>query len=271
MALGVVAGAGDLPRLIAEGQAAAGAPYLVCAFEGAAPDWMAAHPHVVAPIEKPGRLFAALRGAGVDRVVFAGGMARPQLRPLAFDMTALRLAPRIMALLRQGDDALLRGLAAVFEDEGFRLVGAHELLGHLVAPEGALSRRAPDAEDLADIARAAELTQALGALDVGQGAVVADGLCLGLETVQGTDALIDFAGRTPRRLRRRPGVLFKAPKPGQDWRVDLPAVGVETLRHAAAAGLAGVAVQAGGVLVLGLDACRDEADRLGVFLFGWRA
>jgi DUF1009 family protein len=270
VALGVVAGAGDLPRLIAEGQAAAGAPYLVCAFEGAAPDWIAAHPHVVAPIEKPGRVFAALRAAGVDRVAFAGGMARPHLRPFAFDLTAVRLAPRIMALLKQGDDALLRGLAEIFEAEGFRLVGAHELLTHLVAPEGSLSARAPDEDDRADIARAAELARALGALDVGQGAVVAGGLCLGLETVQGTDALLDFVGRTPPRLRRRPGVLYKAPKPGQDWRVDLPAVGPETLRRAAAAGLGGVAVQAGGVLILGLQDTRAEADRLGLFLVGWR-
>lgn len=268
-ALGVIAGRGDLPRLIAEAQAQAGRPCLVVAFEGAAPDWIGAHRHLVAPLEKPGRVFAALRDAGVDRVAFAGGMARPTLRPLAFDLTAARLAPRLVPLLKQGDDALLRGLAGIFESEGFALVGAHELLAHLLAPAGDMAARAADADDRRDIARAAELVAALGALDVGQGAVVAGGLCLGLETLQGTDAMLGFAAATPAALRRRPGVLYKAPKPGQDRRMDLPAVGVETLRRAAEAGLAGVAVAAGGVLLLDPAAMRAEADRLGLFLHGW--
>ena len=267
--VGVIAGAGDLPRLIAEDRRARGLRYLVCAFQGAAPPWIGDHPHAVVRHEKPGALFAALRGAGVDTVAFAGAMARPQLHPLAFDLTALRLAPRILPMLRQGDDALLRGLAGVLEAEGFRLVGAHELLSGLLAPPGDCAARRADAEDRADIARAAALVAGLGALDVGQAAVVAGGVCLGLESIQGTDALLAFAGATPQRLRPRPGVLYKAPKPGQDWRVDLPAIGPQTLRAASAAGLAGVAVRAGGVLVLGLEATRAEADRLGLFLHGW--
>lgn len=268
--VGVIAGAGDLPRLIAEDRRARGLTYLVCAFAGDAPPWLGDHPHAVVRPEKPGALLAALRRAGVETVVFAGAMARPKLRPTAFDLTAVRLAPRILPLLRQGDDALLRGLAGVLEAEGFRLVGAHDLLAGLLAPPGDFAARRADAEDRADIARAAELVARLGALDVGQAAVVAGGVCLGLESIQGTDALLAFAGATPARLRPRPGVLYKAPKPGQDWRADLPAIGPQTLRAAAAAGLAGVAARAGGVLVLGLEATRAEADRLGLFLHGWR-
>ena len=267
--VGVIAGAGDLPRLIAEDRRARGLRYLICAFEGDAPPWLGDHPHAVVRAEKPGALLAALRRAGVETVVFAGAMARPKLSPLAFDLTAVRLAPRILPLLRQGDDALLRGLAGVLEAEGFRLTGAHEVLSGLLAPPGEFAARRADDRDRADIARAADLVAGLGAMDVGQAAVVAGGVCLGLESIQGTDALLAFAGATPQRLRPRPGVLYKAPKPGQDWRVDLPAIGPQTLRAASAAGLAGVAVRAGGVLVLGLEATRAEADRLGLFLHGW--
>jgi DUF1009 family protein len=270
--VGLIAGAGALPRLIAEERARRAQRYLVVAFEGAAPDWIGGHPHAIVAFEKPGALFRALRAAGVDTVVFAGGLARPQLRPLRFDATAIALAPTILPLLRQGDDALLRGLAATFEREGFRLAGAHALLGGLLAPDGPIAARRPSDHDRADIERAATLAAALGALDVGQGAVVEDGACLGLETRQGTDALLDFVAATPARLRaprgRPSGVLYKAPKPGQDWRADLPAIGPETMRRAAAAGLAGVAVQARGVLVLDLEATRAEADRLGLFLTG---
>ncbi|WP_333832518.1 LpxI family protein [Rubrimonas sp.] len=271
--VGLIAGAGVLPRLIAEALAKDGAPYLVVGFEGAAPDWLDAHPHLVTRFEKIGAMFRALREMGASRVVFAGGMTRPRLNPLRFDRTAARLAATVLPLLGKGDDALLAGLTRVVEAEGFEMVGAHALLGGLLAPAGDMAARAPSAADRADIARAAELVALIGAADVGQAAVVDRGLCVGLETLQGTDALLDFVARRPERLRAGggapSGVLYKAPKPGQDWRVDLPAIGPDTLRAAAAAGLAGVAAQAGGVLVLGLEETRAEADRLGLFLHGW--
>lgn len=270
-ALGILAGSGDLPRQIAEAQG--GRPHLVCAFEGLVPGWIADHPHVVVPFEKPGRMFEALRKAGVTRLVMAGAMARPKLRPLAFDRTALSLASKVLPLMRQGDDALLRGLASVLEGEGFELVGVHDVLSGLLAPEGVIAGPAPDAAALADIARAAAIVAALGGLDVGQGAVVEGGLCLGVESLQGTDAMLAFAAETPARLRGdgTPGVLFKAPKPGQDRRLDLPALGIETIRGAARAGLCGVAVAAGGVLLIDREAIVAEAERLGLFVYGWAA
>ncbi len=268
--VGVIAGAGALPRLIAEDQRRRGRPYLVVGFEGAAPDWLAAHPHLVTPFEKPGALFGALRRAGVDTVAFAGGMGRPKLNPLRFDLKAAGLARRVLPLLGKGDDALLRGLAAVFEGEGFRLAGAHELLTDLLAPPGAVSAATPGDADHADIARARALAAMVGRADVGQGAVVAGGLCLGLETLQGTDALLRFVAGTDPALRPADarGVLYKGPKPGQDWRADLPAIGPETMRRAAEAGLAGVAVAAGATLALGLDETRAAADAAGLFLWG---
>jgi DUF1009 family protein len=270
-ALGILAGSGDLPRRIARAQGRK--PHLVCAFEGIAPDWIAEHRHVVVPFEKPGLLFRALREAGVTRLVMAGGMARPKLRPLAFDRTALNLASRVLPLMRQGDDALLRGLAAVLEAEGFELVGVHDVVAGLLAPAGPIAGPVPDAGALADAERAAAIVRALGALEIGQGAVVEDGLCLGVESLQGTDALLDFVARTPVHLRhqRRRGVLFKAPKPDQDRRLDLPALGAETIRGAARAGLAGVMVKAGEVLLIDRDAIVEEAERLGLFVHGWTA
>jgi DUF1009 family protein len=268
--VGVVAGGGPLPRLIAEAQRDAGRSYLVIAFEGQAPDWLSEHPHAVVAFEKPGRVFRALRDAGVARVCFAGGLVRPKLRPLKFDRVAASLAPRILPLIGRGDDALLRALGDAFEAEGFALVPAHHLTPELLAPDGAFSAAAPSDADRADIDRAAELAALIGGADIGQAAVVAGGLCLGLETVQGTDALLRFVAATPERLRREGarGALYKGPKPGQDLRADLPAIGPETVARAAEARLAGVAVAAGRTLVFGLEETRRAADEAGLFLWG---
>lgn len=270
--LAIVAGRGALPRLIAEHCARHGRPYRVVAFDGVPLDWAGGHPLLRATFEKPGRLFADLRAARCAAVTFAGGMARPALNPLRFDLTMLRLAPKVLSGLRGGDDRTLRLVAELFEAEGLRLVPAQDILTDLLAAPGVPTRAQPGEADRADAARAAAIVAALGAADVGQGAVVAQGICLGLESIQGTDALLDFVARTAGPFRPDPsgarGLLYKAPKPGQDWRMDLPAIGPDTMRAAAAAGLAGVVVEAGGVLVLGRAETVAAADAAGLFLWG---
>ena len=145
--IAIVAGRGALPRLIAEDCARRGRPYRVVQFEGIALDWLDGHPVLAAAFEKPGRLFAALRAAGCGEVTFAGGMKRPHLNPLRFDLKALGLATKLFAGLRAGDDTTLRLAAEIFEAEGLTLRAPHEILASLLAPEGLLTRRAPTEAD----------------------------------------------------------------------------------------------------------------------------
>lgn len=267
--LAIVAGRGDLPRLIAEDCAARGAPYRVVVLGGLELPWLDGRPVIRGPFEKPGRLFAALRSAGCRTVTFAGGIVRPKLRPLAFDLTMLRLAPRVMRGLASGDDRTLRVVAAIFEAEGFEVRAPHEILTDLVVSAGVLTRARPGDADRRDAARGAAIVAAMGAADVGQATVVAGGICLGVESVQGTDVLLDFVARTagPVRPAGTRGVLFKAPKPGQDRRMDLPAIGPGTVAGAARAGLSGVAIEADGVMVLDAAATVAAADAAGLFLW----
>jgi DUF1009 family protein len=273
--LAIVAGRGVLPRLIAEDRARRGLPYLVVRLNGGELDWAAGHPLIKAELEKPGRLFAGLRRADCGTITFAGGVRRRGLDPLRFDLTMLRLAPRLLAGLRGGDDAALRLIAGIFESEGFTVRAPHEFLADLIVASGVPTRAQPGDADREDAARAAAIVAALGAADAGQGAVVAQGICLGLESIQGTDAMLDFVTRTGAPFRPDPdgakGVLYKAPKPEQDWRFDLPAIGPATVAAARAAGLAGIVVQAGGVLLLGREETVAAADAAGLFLWGREA
>lgn len=261
--LAILAGSGQLPREIAK--AVEGALYVT--FEGAGGDAPDGVEHLGARFEKLGALFAALRAGGVGQVVFAGAMTRPALDPSAFDETTLRVMPAIMQAMRKGDDALLRAVAAVFEAEGFAVLGAHELVPGLTLEHGTLVGKSPSAAEELDAAKAYAILAALGGQDVGQSCVVEGGLCLGIETLQGTDAMLGFVAATPAHLRAATGGVFvKLPKPGQDLRFDMPAVGPETLSAVAAAGLSGLVIGAGGVIVLEREEVFRLAESLGLFL-----
>jgi hypothetical protein len=165
-----------------------------------------------------------------------------------------------------GDDGLLSAIVREVESEGFRVVGADTLLGTALTGEGPLGKHRPDEQALADIARGLQVVRALGAIDVGQAAVVQQGLVLGVEAIEGTDALLARCAGLKREGIG--GVLVKAAKPGQERRADLPTIGRHTVRSAAAAGLRGIAVEAGASLVIDPPAVAAMADEVGLFVMG---
>lgn len=268
--LGIIAGGGDLPKAIAESARDAGREVFVVALGADA--WIADYPHVPASLGEVGKIMKSLRGAECADVVLAGKLARPKFSEIKLDAKGVMVAPRIIAAARKGDDALLRAVVDTFEREGFRAVGAHEAAPGLLATAGVMGHVKPSADDEADIAAAFKIVRTLGELDVGQAAVVCEGLPLVVEAAEGTDAMIARVATLPAHFRgdekHRKGVLAKAPKPIQDRKTDLPVIGVATVRNAAAVGLAGIAVEAGGALILGQRAVIEEADKLGLFVVG---
>ncbi len=240
--LAIIAGAGDLPGVLAE---ALPARPLVCALDGFVPTGVE-----VDRVFRIERLFPFLRQLtddGIDRVVFAGAVTRPRLDPALFDPVTAQAVPHLLAAKAQGDDATLRAVIALFEEAGLEVVGLAGIAPGMLAAVGGLGAVAPSPQDLTDAARGAAILEALAPVDVGQGCVVAKGLCLGVEVIFGTDALLaDVAARRS----GQGGVFVKRAKTGQDLRVDLPTIGPATLRGAIAAGLSGICLQAGQVVVL---------------------
>jgi lipid-A-disaccharide synthase len=267
--VGIIAGGGDLPRLLVTACRARGALPFVLALEGHANEATVADAdHAWVRLGALGEAFRLLKNAGVGEVVFAGAIRRPSLATLRPDARGAAFIARIGGKAL-GDDGLLRAVAAEFTREGMILRGAHELLADILAREGTYGSLSPSPEDAADIARGVEVARGLGALDVGQGAVVQQGIVLAVEAVEGTDAMLGRCGA----LRRdgAGGVLVKVCKPNQDRRLDLPTIGVETVEAAAAASLRGIAIEAGAALVLDADAVGARADALGLFVVGLAA
>ena len=262
MTLALIAGRGRLPELVAEAEHAR-----VCVPAWAGSSLAGGEPF---HIERFGSLLSRLRGDGVERVCLAGAVDRPPFDPARIDAETEPMIPRMMAAAGRGDDGALRVIVELIEEAGMRVVAPHEVRPDLLPPEGPLVG-APTETDRADADRAAEILAATGRLDIGQGCVVAQGLCLAVEALPGTDFMLrtlagDLGGKRPDPSRGG-GVLLKAPKPGQDMRVDMPAIGPDTVRAAASAGLAGIVVAAGAVLVLDREKVEAEAARAGLFVW----
>jgi DUF1009 family protein len=270
--LGLIAGGGELPVALAEGCAASGRAVFVLRLRGIGDPDLKRFPGAEVGLAELGRAFELLRREGCAAVCFAGQVKRPDFAALKPDLRGLRSLPAAVAAARRGDDALLRFLVEEFEREGFVVEGADQVHAALTLPKGALGRHAPAPEHDGDIAQALAAAKALGALDIGQAVVVASGVVLAAEAQEGTDAMLARCLALPAALRgtadARRGVLVKWPKPIQERRVDLPVLGPVTVEGAAAAGLAGIAGEAGGLLVLQREAVIAAADRLGLFVVG---
>lgn len=264
--LGIIAGGGELPQRLIAACRASGRDFFVLALEGHAEAARIGDvPQCWIRLGAGGTGLEILRRAGVGELVMAGPVRRPSLSELRPDWRTARFLAKI-GLKALGDDGLLRAVIRELEEEGFRVVGVEAILGDLLAPAGPWGRVRPDAQARADIARGVAVLRGLGPLDIGQAVVVQQGIVLGVEAAEGTDALIE---RCAALRRDGPGgVLVKTAKPGQERRADLPTIGPDTLRRARSAGLRGIAVEAGATLVVALDALVAEADTAGLFLYG---
>jgi DUF1009 family protein len=256
-----------LPGRVAAAALAGGRPVFLVGLEGIAdPAFLAAFPHEMIRLGAGGRIIAALREHACQDLVLIGPVRRPSLLSLRPDAEGARILARIGKAAFAGDDGLLSAVIRVLGEEGFRVVGADEILTDAVGPEGLLTETAPDAQATSDIARAIGVARLLGEADVGQGCVVQQGIVLAVEAAEGTDSML---ARCAGLARAGPGgVLVKLLKPGQERRADLPTIGPDTIKAAASAGLRGVAFEAGSTLIAEREATVAEAERAGLFLIG---
>jgi DUF1009 family protein len=272
-ALAIICGGGTLPFAVADAVIKHGRRVVLFAIRGwADPKRIVDYPHYWAAVGQFGAFCRLARREGCRDVVFIGSMVRPAIWQIRPDFKTLRLLPRIFGIFRGGDDHLLKGVAAIFEEHGFRLVGAQAVAPEILMPEGALGRERPNDRDRADIAKGLALLSAASPFDVGQAVVVADARVLAIEAAEGTDRMLARVAelRQSGRIASGRGVLVKAAKRNQDRRLDLPSIGPQTVESAARAGLAGIAVVAGGTIVAEPTRIGATADRAGLFVLGVR-
>ncbi|MFD1341842.1 LpxI family protein [Litorisediminicola beolgyonensis] len=284
--LALIAGRGRLPQAVAGAQVERP---LVAALDGFLPDDLT--PDMTFRLETLGSLFETLRARGVTRVCLCGAIRRPQIDPSRIDAATAPLVPRLTEALGQGDDGALRRVMALFEEAGFALLAAHEAAPSLLPDPGVPTRTQPPAIAKTEARVGDGVLAQQGAADLGQACVIRGTEVLAQEDDAGTDAMLARLGQDAGAgdpvtwlmdtgaevlddtadwlsgRETRSGMLYKGPKPGQDRRADLPAIGPGTAKAAAEAGLAGLCIEAGGVMVLDRDETLRRLDRAGLYLW----
>ena len=273
--LAIICGGGSFPGAVAEAVARQGRRPVMFAVKGwADPKVVECYTHHWIVLGQIGRLFRLAHAESCREAVFIGTLLRPPLTGIRLDWQSIWLLPRLFRMFRGGDDRLLSGIASLLAEGGLRVIGLEEVAPDIIVPDGVLGRYQPSPRDRADIARALAMIAALGPFDVGQAAVVANNHVLAVEAAEGTDNLLARIAdlRRQGRVVTPPGVgvLVKAPKPGQDRRFDLPAIGPQTVENVSHAGLAGMAVAAGGTIIAEAGQAVAAADRAKIFLLGVR-
>lgn len=267
--IGILAGGGGLPVAIAESVLGHGGSVHIVAIDGEAGSEVRRFPHTIVNWGQIGRMVATLKREGGGQMVIAGAVRRPDLLRIRPDLGFVRGVARIMQLVvAGGDDSVLRLVVRFFEEQGLHVLGVDDVAPDLVLGAGPLGRIAPDEAALADARRGFAVTRALGDLDVGQAVAVRGGRIIAIEGAEGTDAMLRRVAAGTPASGRFSGAVTKAPKPGQEMRVDMPAIGPRTVELAAAAGIGTIAVEAGAVLALDRPLLVETADAAGCSVTG---
>ncbi len=268
--LGIIAGGGGVPSIVARAAEAAGRPVVVFGLVGEADLDIESFHHHWLRWGEIGRLFDLLSREQVGEVVICGAVNRPDFSAIRVDLGAVLSLPKILSLMVGGDDTVLKNVVRFLEDRGYRVIGAHQVAPELVGGNGNLGRYKPNDDAEIDIAKGVEASLTLGRLDIGQAVIAISGRVVAVEGIEGTDELLqrvaDLRKRGRLKAAHRSGVLVKAAKPQQDLRVDLPTIGPRTIEMAVAAGLAGIAVEAGRVMIVDRPATIAAADAARLFL-----
>ncbi len=271
--VGILAGGGSLPREIAEHVVGHGDRVHIVALAGEADGDFTPFPTTVVGWAQIGAMVEALKSAGCTELVIVGSVRRPDLAALRPDLGFFRSLPAILRIIAAGgDDSVLTRVLRFFEEKGFRVLAPAAIAPELLVGDGPLGRVEAQPGAVRDVALGFDLVRRLGPYDVGQAVVVAGGLIEAIEGAEGTDAMLERVARQRGACAgapAAPGVLVKRPKPGQELRIDLPAIGPGTVRRAAEAGLAGIAVLAGGALAAERPALVKDADAVGLFVQGF--
>lgn len=264
--VGLIAGNRSLPVLAARAVKARGGQLAVAGLAGETDPavYALADLKTEVPLGALGAMADFFVSSGVSKLAMVGGVSRDNIisryNP---DPDAVKLMESLETFQT---DSILRAVAAYLESRGLRLVSVAELTPELLVPPGTLTSKAPEGDLMADLKLAFRLAKELGRLDCGQTVVVSDKIAVALEGADGTDATI----RRGASLCLKPVAVAKVVKPSQDFRLDLPVIGPETIGALVEVKAGALALDAGGLIMLDPERCLSLAEAGNLAIVAWR-
>lgn len=266
-ALAILAGAGSAPLEVAAFTREAGREVHVVGLSDVASDDIENFSHDWSGIGQVARLLHCLKRTGAEELIIIGSLVRPDIWRVRIDWGFIRHIGLIARIMQGGDDAVLGRVVRFFETHGLRVVGVAEAAPEMLAETGQIAGPPPRPEIASAYERGRSALIALSAFDIGQACIACDGGVLAFEDGAGTAELIaGFEGRVADG--HAGAVLVKLPKRGQDLRIDLPAIGPDTIAQAHAAGLQAIFVAHGRTVILQRAKLREAANAVGISVVG---
>ncbi len=261
--IGLIAGGGQFPLLVAKGAAAQGNRVVAVFFKGHSNFEVSEYTDesIELKLGQLSKLISFFKKNGASKVVMAGTINKPKALDIRPDLRAAKL---LFKLATKGDDVLLRAITSEFESEGMEVVGPHEYAPELLTPVGFLTKRKPNEIESADLAFGWKIARDLGRLDIGQCVVVREGIVAAVEAIEGTDAAV----KRGCELGGKGCCIVKVFKPGQEGRVDMPSIGLKTIQAMKELGATCLGVEAGKSLFFDLDESVRFADKYGITIVG---
>lgn len=263
--LGIIAAKGDLSKNLIEFAQSKFDLFIVAIHNETDPNLINNIEHIWVNLGQIGKAVDAMKQKGVHNIVFVGSLKKPDIFSLKLDDLGRKLLAKIVKDKFFGDNKLLSSLTEFLEEQGFSILGVHEILKDLVVDKKIFTKLEPNDQDKIDIDLAMKVVTTLGKLDVGQGAIVQNGVVLGVEAIEGTNNLIERCGNI-KFADNYGGVLVKLSKPGQELRMDLPTIGIETLKNLHKAGFKGIAIEAKRAIFLDQEESINYANKHNMFI-----
>ncbi|MDD6088507.1 MAG: UDP-2,3-diacylglucosamine diphosphatase LpxI [Desulfovibrionaceae bacterium] len=255
--IGILAGYGQFPKIVAEGIRAQGYRVIVCGFYDQTDASLFSDADVFEQFHlgQFRKVLKFFQDHGVEEVCMAGGINKPRALSFRPDLMAAKM---LFSMKGKGDDALLRAIIGLFEENGIKVVSSSCFAQRLPCPAGQLSKRAPTDEEWDSIRYAWPIAESLGRFDIGQCLVVKQNMVVAVECLEGTDAALKRGAE----LGGDGCIAVKRFKPGQDERADLPSVGLETIRLLGRLHYTCLAIEADKTLFFDREEAIRLADRL---------
>ncbi|MEE2774178.1 MAG: UDP-2,3-diacylglucosamine diphosphatase LpxI [Pseudomonadota bacterium] len=266
-------GGGDLPSLVVESLNKRGIPFILVCFDGTKINIPVAQRTVLnASFANIAQLFDDLKKMNIKKVAFCGYVTPPQIEFKKIDSNSHSILTKLTSKLEKGDSVLFDEVVHQFRKRCLQIINLFELIPTAFAKQGFLTKRRPSEADIRDTIRAEQLFSIISKADLGQSLVVEDGVCLGVETSPGTDALLGFILKIVRKKDNKlklktGGVLYKAPKSGQSMLIDIPVIGEKTVRNVKKSGLNGIVLKEQKVIILNKERTLKLANDLDIFIW----